>query len=134
MADVAVQDLAVQLCLSAGGGNYDGQTFEWLDAEGASLIVSLCKACSASPPPRGLLFLLAQLIERAKHLGPGHTDSADTVALGVAHLLPILLGCGFIHCLFLPHKLLHAAPTSLVAQNPISHIKSGTSSPSYVSK
>ena len=62
----------------------------WLDAEGASLIGTLRKAYG-NEAHLGLLQLIDQLVERAEELGAGHPAAAETRALGVAHLLPVVL-------------------------------------------
>lgn len=62
----------------------------WLDEEGASLMSSLRKACVAKPGDfrMGMLlrmFLALPLMEQS--------GSPESCALGVAHLLPLILEC-----------------------------------------
>lgn len=72
----------------------------WLDTEGASLIGTLRKAWG-DEAPRHLGGFLLELLERGQRLGLESPAAAESCALGVAHLLPVLLRYSplYLHCL-----------------------------------
>ena len=70
--------------LNAGAEHYD-----WLDAEGGSLIGTLRKAWG-NDAPEPLAWILSQLVGRI-FTTEGDPAAAETAALAVAHLLPVVL-------------------------------------------
>lgn len=66
-------------------------SFEWLDADGASLIVTLRKA-RVTQCPNSLRNLVEVLLRRADD-EPENSSAAESAGLGVAHLLPAVIEC-----------------------------------------
>ena len=87
--------IGATICSTAGV-----QLYDWLDAPGASLIVTLRKAWETSMPQKimaqRVLGFLSMLTGRARGHGvqrPPPPAAFDSAALAIAHLLPLMLRC-----------------------------------------
>ena len=61
----------------------------WPEAEGRSLIGTLRKAWGKDAPV-ALVFFVGFLLEWRREIEPGDTAAEESIAMGVAHLLPVL--------------------------------------------
>lgn len=91
LQDIIKRHAMRQILAVCGGAR--GAPFLWLDAEGASLIGTLRKAWLGTPPPPLLATFISRLLERGIVLGAEDAAAVQSCALGVAHLLPVVLHC-----------------------------------------
>lgn len=70
-------------------GSFSCDAPAWLDIEGASLIRTLAK--TRPDAPQKLMCILGALVEWGSMRGAEHPAAAESWALGIAHLLPVIL-------------------------------------------